>query len=103
LQFAQAQSREVKKDLEIDLAKIDKQEEGHVSARHVAEIAEARLEEIFDLVNKELKYIGKDGQLPAGAILTGGGAKLPGIVELAKKAIAPAGDLSVCRALSPLS
>jgi cell division protein FtsA len=55
------------------------------------------LEEIFDLVNKELKYIGKDGQLPAGAILTGGGAKLPGIVELGQKAIAIAGDDWACR------
>jgi len=36
-------------------------------------------------VNKELKSVGRDGQLPAGAILTGAGAKLPGIVELAKK------------------
>jgi cell division protein FtsA len=85
LQFAQAQAREVKKDSDIDLNKIDRQEEGRVSTKHVAEIVEARLEEIFDLVNKELRYINKDGQLPAGAILTGGGAKLPGIVELAKK------------------
>ncbi len=85
LQYGQALVREVKKDLEIDLSKIDKQEEGKVSTKHVAEIVEARLEEIFDLVNKELKYIGKDGQLPAGAILTGGGSKLPGVVELAKK------------------
>jgi cell division protein FtsA len=29
--------------------------------------------------------VGKDGQLPAGAILIGGGANLPGVVELAKK------------------
>ncbi len=85
LQYAQAEMREVKKDTEIDLAKIDKQEEGRVSVKHVAEIVEARLEEIFDLVNKELKKINKDGQLPAGIILTGGGAKLPGVVELAKK------------------
>ena len=85
LQYAQAEMREVKKDTEIDLSKIDKQEEGRVSVKHVAEIVEARLEEIFDLVNKELKKINKDGQLPAGEILTGGGAKLPGVVELAKK------------------
>ncbi len=85
LQFGQAEMREVKKDSDIDLSKIDKQEEGRVSSKHVAEIIEARLEEIFDLVNKELKKINKDGQLPAGAILTGGGAKLPGVVELAKK------------------
>lgn len=85
LQYAYAEAREVKKDVDIDLSKIDKQEEGKVSSKHIAEIVEARLEEIFDLVNKELKRINKDGQLPAGAILTGGGAKLPGIVDLAKK------------------
>ncbi|OGF03340.1 MAG: cell division protein FtsA [Candidatus Doudnabacteria bacterium RIFCSPLOWO2_02_FULL_49_13] len=85
LQYGHAEAREVKKDVEIDLAKIDKQEEGRVSIKHIAEIIEARLEEIFDLVNRELKRINRDGQLPAGAILTGGGAKLPGVVELAKK------------------
>jgi cell division protein FtsA len=85
LQYAYAEAREVKKDLEVDLAKIDKQEDGKVSTKHIAEIVEARLEEIFSLVNKELKRVGKDGQLPAGAILIGGGSKLPGVVELAKK------------------
>jgi cell division protein FtsA len=85
VQYAYAEAREVKKDMEVDLSKIDKQEDGKVSTKHIAEIVEARLEEIFALVNKELKRVGKDGQLPAGAILTGGGAKLPGVVELAKK------------------
>ncbi|MBX4187226.1 MAG: cell division protein FtsA [Candidatus Doudnabacteria bacterium] len=85
LQYGQAEVKEVKKDFEIDLSKIDKQEEGKVSGKHITEIIEARLEETFDLINKELKKINKDGQLPAGIILTGGGAKLPGVVELAKK------------------
>ncbi len=85
LQYGQAEMREVKKDLDVDLAKIDRQEEGKVSVKHIAEIIEARLEETFELVNKELKKINKDGQLPAGIVLTGGGAKLPGVVELAKK------------------
>jgi cell division protein FtsA len=51
----------------------------------VTEIIEARLEEIFSMVNKELKLMGKAGLLPAGAVLTGGGAKLPRVVDLAKK------------------
>ncbi|MBI2356140.1 MAG: cell division protein FtsA [Candidatus Doudnabacteria bacterium] len=85
LQYAHAEVKEVKKDFDIDLAKIDKQEEGKVLVKHVAEIVEARLEEIFDLINKQLKSIGRDGQLPAGVILTGGGAKLPGVVDYAKK------------------
>jgi len=84
LNYAAAEVRSVKKDIEIDLAKIDRQEEGRVSSKHVAEIVEARLEEMFLLVNKELKAVSLDGQLPAGVILTGGGAKLPGILELAK-------------------
>lgn len=85
LEYGAAASAMVKKDEEINLSKIDKHEEGEVSRHHLAEIIQARLEEIFELVNKELKLVGRDGQLPAGAILTGGGAKVPGTVELAKK------------------
>jgi cell division protein FtsA len=39
---------------------------------------------IFDLVLKELKKTSKERKLPAGIVLTGGGAKLPKILELAK-------------------
>ena len=48
-------------------------------------IIEARVREIFQLVNKELKNISKQGILPGGIVLVGGGAKLPKIVEPAKK------------------
>lgn len=85
VEHGSALSSLIKKDEELNLAKIDKNEEGKVSRHHVAVIIQARLEEIFSMVNKELKSVGRDGQLPAGAILTGGGAKLAGVVELAKK------------------
>ncbi len=85
VQYGVATASSVKKDEEINLAKIDKNEEGEISRHHLAEIIQARLEEIFSMVNKQLKSVGRDGQLPAGAVLTGGGAKLQGIVELAKK------------------
>lgn len=48
-------------------------------------IIEARVSQIFEEMNKELKKISKDSLLPAGIVLTGGGAKLPGIVKLAKR------------------
>ena len=48
-------------------------------------IIEARVSQIFEEMNKELKKISKDSLLPAGIVLTGGGAKLPGIVRLAKR------------------
>lgn len=85
IEYGYASAQSVKKDEVINLAKIDKNEEGQVSRHHVAEIIQARLEEIFGMVNKQLKSADRDGQLPAGAILTGEGAKLRGIVELAKK------------------
>lgn len=50
-------------------------------------IVEARLEEIFELVDKELKSIGRSSKLPGGVVLTGGGALLPGIEEFAKSAL----------------
>jgi cell division protein FtsA len=87
LQYGSAIPSEISKKDDIDLAVIDSQEEGVVSRHHVSEIIEARLEEIFGLVNKELKTIGKAGLLPAGVVLTGGGAKLPQIVELAKSSL----------------
>lgn len=51
----------------------------------VDEIVEARLEEIFDAIQKELKRAGRAGQLPSGVVLTGGSAKIKGIAEYAKQ------------------
>jgi len=51
----------------------------------VDEIVEARLEEIFDAVHKELKKAGRAGQLPSGVVLTGGTAKIKGMAEFAKE------------------
>lgn len=85
LEFGDALSREADNREEIDLSQLDSREEGAVLLHHVAEIIEARFEEIFNLINKELKNIGKAGLLPAGVVLTGGGAKMPHLVELAKE------------------
>jgi cell division protein FtsA len=87
LEFGCALPTEVNKKEEIDLAKIDSQEEGLVSRFHVVEIIEARLEEIFKMVNKELQSVKRAGLLPAGAVLAGGGAKIPFITDLAKRTL----------------
>ncbi len=84
LLFGTAIVGDVDPEEDIDLAQIDSQEEGLVSRHHVAEIIEARVEEILQFVNNELKTIGRAGLLPAGVILTGGGSKLVGMVEMTK-------------------
>lgn len=84
-EYGHALPDEVGKKDEINLSEFDSQETDHVSRRHVAEIIEARLEEIFQHVNQELKAVEREALLPAGAILTGGGVLLPGVVDVAKK------------------
>lgn len=85
LEYGFAYASEISKHETIDLSLINKEEKDKVSRHHVAEIIEARLLEIFSMVRQELKKIGKDVLLPAGAILVGGTAKLPGIIDLAKQ------------------
>lgn len=83
LEHGTALPAEVGKRDEINLAELGG-DEGVVSTKHVAEIIEARLEEIFTLVEKELTKIDRAGLLPAGVVITGAGSKLSGLVELAK-------------------
>lgn len=56
-----------------------------VSRRELANVIEARIDEIFETVQKEMKRSGYDGLLRAGAVLTGGAAQLPGMQETAAK------------------
>lgn len=54
------------------------------SKKKLDEIIAARLGDIFDLIETQLKKIGKNGLLPAGIIITGGGSNIEMIENLAK-------------------
>lgn len=56
------------------------------SRRELAEIIDARLDEIFELVADELKRMERWRLLPAGIVLTGGTANIPGLVDVARRA-----------------
>lgn len=85
LEYGYARSEGVSEKEKIKFVHEETGETIEATKRQVAEIIEARLEEIFKMVRAELKKVGRDALLPAGAVLTGGGAKLAGIVELAKE------------------
>ena len=63
----------------------DKSSPAVFSQKMLVDIIEARVSEIFDLIQKELKKISRQELLPGGIVLTGGGAKLSKIAELAKQ------------------
>ena len=68
----------------INLSEFEPNNVDKVSRKDIKRIIEARVEEIFNMVDKELKKINKNSKLPAGIVLTGGGSKLNGIVTVAK-------------------
>ena len=65
------------------------QGERQASRELLAHIIHARVDEIFRLVQREFERAGYGGgRLPAGVVLTGGTAHLPGMVELARDVFA---------------
>ena len=60
---------------------------GHYSRKKLSEIIEARLSDIFELVEKHLKKVERARLLPAGIFIVGGGANLPGIESFTKDSL----------------
>lgn len=85
LKYGNAVAREVGTKDVIDITKLVPDAKGPVSRRFIADIIESRMGEIFDLVNAGLKSCGKYAELPGGAVIVGGGAKLPGVTDLARQ------------------
>jgi cell division protein FtsA len=83
--FGCALAKEINRREMISLSEVDGKSEGEVSRHFLAEIIEVRLAEVLDLIRSEIKSMGKSAQLPAGAIITGGGVKLAGMTGLVKQ------------------
>jgi len=67
----------------VDLKKLGG--ENSIQRREIATICEARLSEILELAQKELKKVGRSSMLPGVVVLTGGGSKIPRLDKLAKR------------------
>ena len=87
VEYGFANPADVDQGEEIDLSKVDPNEDQVVSKRHVAEIVEARLGEIFEMVDRELRRLRRSGKLPAGVVITGAAAKMPGTIDVAKSVL----------------
>lgn len=69
----------------IDLASLGAESSEKVAQTYIVEIIEARMMELLEKVDGELAKIDRSHLLPAGVVFSGGGAKIPGLVELAKQ------------------
>ena len=87
IKYGSATPARISETKTIDLSKIVEDEKGAESQKYVAEIIEARLSEILEMVRNELKKIKKDAKLPAGAIFTGGSSQIDGLLDLSKEVL----------------
>ena len=56
-----------------------------LSRQALAEVVEPRYEELFHLVQNEIRRSGFEDLVPAGVVLSGGTSKMEGVVELAEE------------------
>ena len=69
----------------LDLSELIGEENFVLPKKQLIRVIDARIHEILDMVGDELKKVSKNGMLPAGVVLSGGGANLPGLVSLVKE------------------
>lgn len=99
LQHATLQKSGAKRDVRV------KSQDGqqHVfKSEDIALITESRVEELFELINKELANINRAQKLPGGAVLVGGTSKLPGMADFAKDQLQLAARVGKLQSLSGL-
>jgi len=83
LQHGSAYAKSVQPDERFSVFPFGEETPRIVPRWRLAEIIEARVEEILQLIRREIRRSGSDGLLPAGVVLCGGTAQLPGLRELA--------------------
>ncbi|MGP8157375.1 MAG: cell division protein FtsA [Candidatus Acidiferrales bacterium] len=75
----------VTEDFSIEIASVGDRPSRTVFARMLSDIAGPRAQELLMLIRDDLRRAGLESQIPAGIVLTGGGAHLRGLTELAER------------------
>jgi cell division protein FtsA len=85
IKYGNTSSKNVQIDETLDVTAFGEGGPQQVSRLFLTQIIEARVEEIFELIRREIKRSGYDGLLPAGVVLCGGTADLAGIRDVARE------------------
>ncbi len=83
VKFGSAVASENRDDELVSIPGIRNRPPKEISFKNLASIIQARMEEIFDLTNYEIQKVNSQHQLIAGIVLTGGGAMMRHIQQLA--------------------
>jgi cell division protein FtsA len=85
--YGHARPDQVAIDEELDVVAFGEEAHQKISRRQLADVLNARVEEIASLILQEIKRSGYDGLLPAGVVLCGGTSNLPGIRDVVREVV----------------
>ena len=85
VQYACALTQLANAEETIDVPSVGDRPSRRLSRQTLAEVVEPRYEELFTLVQAELRRSGFENLVAAGIVLTGGSSKMEGVVELAEE------------------
>jgi cell division protein FtsA len=102
-QYACAWRELLDQDFPIEIASVGDRPPRTIFARMLSDIVEPRAQEVLMLVRDELRRAGLESQVPAGIVLTGGGAHLRGLAELSERIFSLPVRVAIPRGLSGMS
>ena len=85
VQYACALRQMVSMEENIEVPSVGVRPARSMSRHTLAEVVEPRYQELFELIQEELRECGLEDQIAAGYVLTGGTAKMEGVVEFAEE------------------
>ncbi|HRE18338.1 MAG TPA: cell division FtsA domain-containing protein, partial [Rhodocyclaceae bacterium] len=69
----------------LEVAGVDDRPSRKLSRRALADVIQPRVEELFELIQNELRRAGFEDVLSSGIVITGGASVMPGMVELGEE------------------
>jgi cell division protein FtsA len=83
--YGYARTNMVTRDERVEVPSVGGRSARTISRQILCEIIEPRLDEIFQLIRREIAKSGYDGLLASGVVMTGGSTLLPGMVQMAEE------------------
>lgn len=93
--YGYARTNMVTRDERVELPSVGGRSARTISRQILCEIIEPRLDEIFQLIRREIAKSGYDGSLASGVVMTGGSTLLPGMVQMAEEVMGMPARLGV--------
>lgn len=87
IKYACALEQMASSEEHIQVPSVGNRQHRRLERRTLAQVVEARYRELFNHVHKQLRQSGFEAMVPAGVVLTGGGAKMEGVAELAEEVL----------------